>query len=239
MQRTQSKPIDVEDFLNCQPFGSFHWLVFSICVIVVILDGFDTAAIGDIAPSLVTEWHIAKPDLAPVLGAALFGLVFGALLAGPLADRLGRKRVLTGAIVLMGIACLLAASCGVFSHDSDRLAIPHRPRPRRRYAERRDADERILPSAHPSADAQCNVLWLSVRRLFGRLPCGLDDPTLWLAQRTGVGRRRAACSHVCGAFRSARICALHGRAQLSCRAYTFELRPDRGLYLASGRLHSA
>jgi AAHS family 4-hydroxybenzoate transporter-like MFS transporter len=110
MQRTQSKPIDVEDFLNRQPFGSFHWLVFSICVIVVILDGFDTAAIGYIAPSLVTEWHIAKPDLAPVLSAALFGLAFGALLAGPLADRLGRKRVLIGAIVLMGIACLLAAS---------------------------------------------------------------------------------------------------------------------------------
>ena len=85
-------------------------MVFSICVIVVILDGFDTAAIGYIAPSLVTEWHIAKPDLAPVLSAALFGLAFGALLAGPLADRLGRKRVLIGAIVLMGIACLLAAS---------------------------------------------------------------------------------------------------------------------------------
>ena len=110
MQRAQSKPIDVEDFLNRQSFGGFHWVVFSICVIVVILDGFDTAAIGYIAPSLVTEWHIAKPDLAPVLSAALFGLAFGALLAGPLADRLGRKRVLIGAIVLMGIACLLAAS---------------------------------------------------------------------------------------------------------------------------------
>ena len=61
MQRTQSKPIDVEDFLSRQPFSGFHWLVFSICVTVLIPDGFDTAAISYIAPSLVTEWHIAKP----------------------------------------------------------------------------------------------------------------------------------------------------------------------------------
>jgi hypothetical protein len=44
-----------------------------------LLDGFDTAAIGYIAPSLLTQWHVTRPALAPVLSAALFGLAGGAL----------------------------------------------------------------------------------------------------------------------------------------------------------------
>ena len=68
-----------------------QWVVFALCFFVVLLDGFDTAAIGYIAPSLIKEWGVTKPMLAPVLSAALFGLAAGALLSGPIADRLGRK----------------------------------------------------------------------------------------------------------------------------------------------------
>jgi len=67
----RARVVNVEKFLNEQPFGSFQWLIFSMCFVIVLLDGFDTAAIGFLAPSLINEWHIAKPDLAPVLSAAL------------------------------------------------------------------------------------------------------------------------------------------------------------------------
>ena len=76
---------------------------------MVLLDGFDTSAIGYIAPSLASEWGASKMALAPVLSAALFGLAAGALLAGPLADRLGRKRVLVGAVLVFGLGCLASA----------------------------------------------------------------------------------------------------------------------------------
>jgi AAHS family 4-hydroxybenzoate transporter-like MFS transporter len=74
--------------------------------LIVLLDGFDTAAIGFIAPSLLGEWGIDKSHLGPVLSAALFGLAFGALGAGPLADRVGRKTVLIIAAVVMGGASI-------------------------------------------------------------------------------------------------------------------------------------
>lgn len=115
LQTQQLKQIDVESFMNEQSFSSFHWVVFTVCVAVIMLDGFDTAVIGYIAPSLVSEWNIAKPDLAPVLSAALFGLAGGALSAGPLADKLGRKTVLIVAIVVMGASSLLAAMAGNLS----------------------------------------------------------------------------------------------------------------------------
>jgi hypothetical protein len=75
----QAQGIDVQSFLNEHPFSGFQWLIFAMCFFIVLLDGFDTAAIGYIAPSLLQEWGVARPALAPVLSAALFGLAFGAL----------------------------------------------------------------------------------------------------------------------------------------------------------------
>ncbi|WLE61135.1 MFS transporter [Burkholderia plantarii] len=105
----RSPVVNVQTFINEQPFGAFQWLIFLMCFVIVLLDGFDTAAIGFIAPSLLSEWHLAKPDLAPVLSAALFGLACGALVSGPLSDRLGRRSLLIGAVLLFGVACLGSA----------------------------------------------------------------------------------------------------------------------------------
>jgi AAHS family 4-hydroxybenzoate transporter-like MFS transporter len=100
---------DVQALVDRQPFSAWQWVVFALCFVIVLLDGFDTAAIGYIAPSLLKEWGLAKPQLGPVLSAALFGLAFGALSSGPLADRFGRKSVLVGAVALFGVACLAAS----------------------------------------------------------------------------------------------------------------------------------
>jgi len=104
--------VDIQEFLNAHRFSSFQWLIFALCFFIVLLDGFDTAAIGYIAPSLVTEWGLSKPALAPVLSAALFGLAAGAFLAGPLADRFGQKLVLVSSVLLFGTACLGSSQSG-------------------------------------------------------------------------------------------------------------------------------
>jgi len=104
-----SASLDVQSFLDRHPFSAFQWRIFALSFLVVLLDGFDTSAIGYIAPSLASEWGASKMALAPVLSAALFGLAAGALLAGPLADRLGRKRVLVGAVLVFGLGCLASA----------------------------------------------------------------------------------------------------------------------------------
>ncbi|MFL5336894.1 MAG: MFS transporter [Geminicoccaceae bacterium] len=116
---SSARTIDVQTFLNEHPFSPFQWLIFTLCFCVVLLDGFDTAAIGYIAPSLVAEWGVERPALAPVLSAALFGLAFGALSAGPLADRFGRKAVLAGSVLVMGVACLASA----FASDLNHLVV--------------------------------------------------------------------------------------------------------------------
>jgi AAHS family 4-hydroxybenzoate transporter-like MFS transporter len=103
------KTVDIQAFLDEHAFSPFQWLVFVLCFLIVLTDGFDTAAIGFIAPSLVREWGIARPALAPVLSAALFGLAGGALASGPIADRAGRKAVLVVAVLLFGAGCLASS----------------------------------------------------------------------------------------------------------------------------------
>ncbi|BCF92238.1 MFS transporter [Paraburkholderia sp. PGU16] len=105
----ETRTVDVQALINEHPFSRFQWLVFAMCFVIVLMDGFDTAAIGFIAPSLLSEWHIGKAALAPVLSAALFGLACGALLSGPLSDRCGRRLVLTFSVLLFGVACFASA----------------------------------------------------------------------------------------------------------------------------------
>ena len=115
----QAPIVNIQKFLNEHPFSGFQWRIFGLCFMIVLLDGFDTAAIGYIAPSLIREWNVARPALGPVLSAALFGLAFGALGAGPLSDRLGRRLLLIISVFVFGVACLASA----FSATLEQLTI--------------------------------------------------------------------------------------------------------------------
>ena len=115
----QPGDVNVQTFLNENPFSGYQWLIFGLCFFIVLLDGFDTAAIGYIAPSLIKEWGVSKLALAPVLSAALFGLAAGALSAGPLADRLGRKRLLVVSVLVFAVGCLGSA----FAADLTQLTV--------------------------------------------------------------------------------------------------------------------
>ncbi|VVE08903.1 MFS transporter [Pandoraea anhela] len=113
------RTVDVPAYINAQRFSGYQWLVLILCFFIVAIDGFDTAAIGYIAPSLVQQWHIDKGSLGPVLSAALFGLAGGAIFAGPLADKVGRKTVLVSSVVFFGVASLATA----FAQDLQTLTI--------------------------------------------------------------------------------------------------------------------
>ena len=45
--------VNVQTVLNEHPFSAYQWMIFALCFFIVLLDGFDTAAIGYIAPSLI------------------------------------------------------------------------------------------------------------------------------------------------------------------------------------------
>nr|WP_315591992.1 MFS transporter [uncultured Cupriavidus sp.] len=107
--RPATGTLDVQSFIDNHRFSAYQWLILALCFMIVAIDGFDTAAMGYIAPALVQEWGIEKSSLGPVMSAALFGLAFGAIFAGPMADRVGRKKVLVLSVFFFG-ACSLATA---------------------------------------------------------------------------------------------------------------------------------
>ncbi|SAL14704.1 4-hydroxybenzoate transporter [Caballeronia terrestris] len=104
--------LDVQTFIDEQRFSPYQWTILVLCFLVVAADGFDTAAVGFIAPSLIGDWGVSRAALGPVMSAALVGLGIGALAAGPVADRLGRKTVLVLSVFFFGAWSLASAYAG-------------------------------------------------------------------------------------------------------------------------------
>src|SRR5580698_3297908 len=104
-----STEVDVVEFIDAQPVGGFQLKLLLTCAAVLFLDGFDTQAIGYVAPSLAKEWGLTKGALGPVFSAGLFGLMIGALLFGPLADRIGRKKIIIFSTLAFGVGTLITA----------------------------------------------------------------------------------------------------------------------------------
>jgi MFS transporter, AAHS family, 4-hydroxybenzoate transporter len=100
--------LDVQKFIDERPFSSFQWTTLVLCFLVAFLDGFDTAAVGFVAPALSNVWNVPPPELKQLLTIGFFGLATGALLAGPMADRIGRKWILTGSLAFFGLFSLIS-----------------------------------------------------------------------------------------------------------------------------------
>ena len=95
--------IDVREVINGPKISGFQKLVVFFCFAIIAIDGFDVVVMGLAAPQIMQEWGVSAKELGPVLSAALFGLSIGALVAGPLADKFGRKAVLVASVLFVGV----------------------------------------------------------------------------------------------------------------------------------------
>ncbi len=105
----QGAGVDIKAFIDARPISAFQWFLVAMCFLVVVADGMDVAIMGFVTPSILQEWDISRPAFGIVISAAPFGLVIGALVAGPSSDRFGRKAVLTVSVLLFGLLTLATA----------------------------------------------------------------------------------------------------------------------------------
>lgn len=80
-----------------------------LCFCVAVLEGFDLQIIGVMAPAIKAAIQMTPQQMGWIFSASLVGLAFGAAYGGWLADRLGRKPVLIGSVVMLGVFTLAAA----------------------------------------------------------------------------------------------------------------------------------
>jgi AAHS family 4-hydroxybenzoate transporter-like MFS transporter len=111
--------VNVKAFIDQRSMSSRQSLLLVLCFLVVAIDGMDVAVMGFLAPSILHEWGVSRAAFGLVMSAAPLGLVLGALIAGPMSDRFGRKLVLTASVLLFGVFTAGTS----FAHDLTEMAV--------------------------------------------------------------------------------------------------------------------
>ena len=106
---TEPRAMTVNDLIDERPLSRFQLTTILLCGTVLLLDGFDTQAMGFLVPPISEDLGIPLPNFGRVISAGLFGLMIGAMAAGPIADRWGRKWAIIVSSIVFGLFSLLTA----------------------------------------------------------------------------------------------------------------------------------
>jgi MFS transporter, AAHS family, 4-hydroxybenzoate transporter len=101
-----------EEVLENQRIGTLQIRVAALCALVQICDGYDINSIGVTVPSLTHAWNLPGPAFTQAFLWSSVGIMVGALSAGPIGDRIGRKPLLLASLTIFGLASLLSAFAG-------------------------------------------------------------------------------------------------------------------------------
>jgi len=101
-----------EATLENQRLGGLQIRVAALCALVQVCDGYDVNAIGVSVPSLTHVWNLPGPAFTWAFTWSSIGIMVGALSAGPVGDRVGRKPLLLASLTIFGLASLLTAFAG-------------------------------------------------------------------------------------------------------------------------------
>lgn len=91
------------------PVGSFQYKLLLITGLGWLFDSMDTGLIAFVLPVLAKEWSLSPAQVGWIGSIGLIGMALGAILAGTLADRIGRKRVFTLTVLLYSISTGMCA----------------------------------------------------------------------------------------------------------------------------------
>ncbi len=91
------------------PVGSFHYKLLIVTGLGWLFDSMDTGLISFVLPVLAKEWGLTPEQVGWIGSIGLIGMALGAVLAGTVADRLGRKKVFAATVILYSVSTGLCA----------------------------------------------------------------------------------------------------------------------------------
>ncbi|MGX6568304.1 MFS transporter [Cupriavidus necator] len=95
--------IDIHKLADTARFNRFHALVLFWCALIIIFDGYDLAVVGIALPSIMKDLGVAPTQAGLMVSSALFGMVFGAIFLGTMADRIGRRWTIAICVALFSV----------------------------------------------------------------------------------------------------------------------------------------
>ena len=106
----------VSSFIDAIGLTKFTWGIFILLGLCNIFEGYDYMIVSYTVPSLQAEWGLSSTITGSLSSWSLIGLVLGGLIAGPLADKMGRRKALASMTIIYGILNLpLYFSCLLYT----------------------------------------------------------------------------------------------------------------------------
>lgn len=102
----------LEEVIGGSKFKKIHLIVLLWCISITLFDGYELAVFGSALPEMITEWGLTPVAAGAIGSYGTFGMLLGALIMGPLADKIGNKRSIIGMVFLFSLFQLL---CGLSS----------------------------------------------------------------------------------------------------------------------------
>lgn len=105
--------------LDRLPISRFHRVTLIAVSFAYFFEFADINTFAVTAPRLIKLWGVTVNQVAYVTSTSFVGMFLGSIVAGALADRIGRRRALTGTTVFFGLFSLIS----VFSWDVVSLGV--------------------------------------------------------------------------------------------------------------------
>ena len=98
---------DVSRAIDEGGFTTLQKMAYVFAALAIVLDGFDGQMIGYAIPVIIKEWGVTRAAFSIAVASGLMGMAIGSLSAGVLSDKVGRKPVLIGSILIFGSSTVL------------------------------------------------------------------------------------------------------------------------------------
>lgn len=95
--------------LDRMPLSAFHYKMLCVNGIAWAFDAFDVGIVTFVVAALTKEWGLNAGNIGILLSSGMAGMILGAFLSGPMADKFGRKAVFKWTLLLFSVFSLLCA----------------------------------------------------------------------------------------------------------------------------------
>lgn len=103
-----SKSINVTQEIERSSFSNVQKRIVVLCLALAISDGLNSLSVGYAIPGLSELWDVSPGSFSVVIVAAIIGEIIASVLIAPMADRFGRKALITVGIILFGASTVAA-----------------------------------------------------------------------------------------------------------------------------------
>jgi putative MFS transporter len=106
----------VSGVVETLPLTRFGYLLASVASLAYLFDAFDTYVVSFVMPSITAEWRLTPVFSGMLSSAGMWGMFVGAMVWGPIVDKVGRKAGFAATVLGFSLVSgLTAASTGTTS----------------------------------------------------------------------------------------------------------------------------